>query len=124
MLIESKHFSQTCPRHEGKTDTVNKAQASATSGEHGGHPDGVQTLVNPLNPQDGSNVLLKRSSGIHSKPVLDEGCCLHEDIAGRHEGKRAAHETVPFSVGPRMFIVVGVENCVKGGGIDEDAHLR
>ena len=124
MLIEGKHFSQTCTRHEGKADAVNEAQASATGGEHGGHPCGMQILVNPLNSQDGSNVLIERTSGIHPKSVLDEGRRLHEDIAGRHERERTAHEAMPFSNGPRMLIVVSVENCVQRGGIDEDAHLR
>ena len=124
MLVEGKNFPQPCTGHESKTDAVNKAQASATSGEHGGHPDGVQTLVNPLDPQDRSDVLIEGANGIHPKPVLDEGRRLHEDIAGRHEGERAAHEAVPFSHGPRMLIVVGIENCVKRGGIDEDTHLR
>ena len=124
MLIEGKYFSQTCTGHESKTDAVNEAQASATSGEHGGHPDGVQTFVNPLDPQDGSDVLIERANGIHPKPVLDEGRRLHEDIAGRHEGECAAHEAVPFGDCPRMLIVVGIENGVKRGGIYEDTHLR
>ena len=84
----------------------------------------MQILVNPLNSQDGSNVPIERTSSIYPKPVLDEGRRLHEDIAGRHEGERAAHEAMPFSNGPRMLIVVSVKNCVQRGGIDEYTHLR
>ena len=72
----------------------------------------MQILVNPLNSQDGSNVLIERASCIHPKAVLNESRRLHEDIASRHEGKRAAHESVPFSNGPQMLTVVSVENCI------------
>jgi hypothetical protein len=74
-------------------------------------------FAHPVHPDQGEDIFLEGSNGLHSQAMLDQGEGLDQNIIRADEVLGAAQQVRPNLAGRGMGAIIGVQQGQHGGGI-------
>ncbi len=120
MLVECEDLFDAQLAHGLKTAAIHKRELTAVGSEKPSDNGFMSVFVNPGNFKEWNKIGFKTANHIHSKPILDERECFHDNVIIGDKPAALHNKTIPQI--PSLIVVLfgGICQAKERGGIYED----